>query len=86
MSETIENTNEKRKRYVAQVSFSIPDSGPVGVFARDEAHARELFGKLLAHVKDLVIHDIVEEANIQQLPPAPNAQDEQGPPPGATVN
>lgn len=57
--------SDGRKVYIAQISFSIPDSGPVHLLARDPEHAKELLPKMLAHVKDLVVHDIVEESKIE---------------------
>lgn len=66
----MDEQTKTRKRYVAQISFSIPDSGTVGVFAESEEHARELLPKILAHARDLTIHDIVEEKYVD-LPPQP---------------
>lgn len=60
-----ENTdNDKRRVFVAQIGFWQPDSGPVQLLARDEAHARELLPKMLSHFRDLVIYDLVDQSNI----------------------
>jgi hypothetical protein len=80
--ETKENTDiipgEKRKLYVAQISFLQPDSGPIQVPARDEEHARELIHKMLAHLRDLKIHDIFEHDKMDR--PMPSEA-----PPGSTT-
>jgi acetyl-CoA carboxylase carboxyltransferase component len=69
--ETVEN-NENRKVFVAQISFDATDSGPIQLLARDEKHALELIPKMLGHLKNLVVHDIIEQSKIEK-PQEPEA-------------
>lgn len=65
---------DKLKRYIAQISFYMPQFGPVQVFAKDEEHARELIPKIGSHLRDLTIHHIApseefEQAILDDMPP-----------------
>lgn len=80
IEDIVKASEEKRKLYVAQISFLQPDSGPIQVPARDEAHARELISKMLSHLKELTIHDIFEndkmDKPVQDAPPGSAAPTE----------
>lgn len=52
---------QDRKLFVAQISFNIPDTGRVQLYAKDKAHAQELLTEMLKHVADLKILDIFEQ-------------------------
>jgi hypothetical protein len=63
----------KRKRFIVQISFYLPESGPIQVWATDEAHARELVPKLVSHLRDVQIHDIFDADNIEHHEPPQTA-------------
>jgi hypothetical protein len=64
---------DKRKRFIVQISFYIPESGPIQVWATDEAHARELVPKMVPHLKDVQIHDIFSADDVEKHEPPQTA-------------
>lgn len=63
------------KAFICTISFYEPNSGPIRILAKDEAHARELLPQMLVHVKDLKILDVVAEESIKLVQPSDDTEE-----------
>lgn len=61
------------KKFIAQISFWIQESGPVQVFARDAEEAKTKVPLLLPHLKDVVVHDVFPADQIERQEPPTQA-------------
>ncbi len=77
--------NDKRYVYLMQCSFYEPNSGSLMVRAKSEEHARELLPKMLPHVKDLVVHDVHKQDEID-ITKTEVSSDSSGTPPSVSIN
>ncbi len=76
--ETPPETTEKRKYFVAYISFQIPQAGPAQIAARDKDHARELLTEAHKNVLGFTIVDIFDADEIEQLAQATEGTDDEG--------